>query len=459
MATLYWFTNDLRVSDNSLLAGLVQANTRLYCCFVIDTAWFKPSSPFCQSMGLHRWTFLKQTLIELKQALTANNIQFKVFFGEPKTTICDLIDELGITTLACANQVTHNEHQQLAEIKQTHPQLAFRTAWLHTLFDQHDINESGGVSGSFSTFRRKIEASVPYQQITPSTQQWQATQFNTGENKQIASDDLALAMAQFEPFQTAPSASTGKINDQVINGGCQSGQQHLSEYFLSNAASHYKETRNALQGLRQTTLFSPWLAQGCLSPKQIWQATTDYEQNVEKNESTYWIKFELLWREYFQWLALKQGPSLFAFQGIAKAAPNTSFYPQRYQKWCVGSTPYPLVNALMKQLNATGFMSNRGRQIVASCFVNELQLDWRYGASYFEQQLIDYDAASNWGNWQYIAGVGSDPRGGRWFNLEKQTQTYDAQGDFILTWQGEQNLEPLDSVDSVDWPMSAVHVD
>lgn len=77
--------------------------------------------------------------------------------------------------------------------------------------------------------------------------------------------------------------------------------------------------------------------------------------------------------------------------------------------WCKGNTPYPLVNACMRELLATGYLSNRGRQIVASCLINELKLDWRYGAAWFQQQLIDYDTAVNWGNWQYIAGVGADP--------------------------------------------------
>ena len=124
-----------------------------------------------------------------------------------------------------------------------------------------------------------------------------------------------------------------------------------------------------------------------------------------------------MWREYFQWYAHSHRAKLFKFNGIKNTNPTTSFYPERFQKWCQGNTPYPIVNACMKQLNATGYMSNRGRQLVASCFVHELNLDWRYGAAYMEQQLIDYDVASNWGNWQYLAGVGADPRGHRRFDL------------------------------------------
>ena len=90
----------------------------------------------------------------------------------------------------------------------------------------------------------------------------------------------------------------------------------------------------------------------------------------------------------------------------------------------------------MRQLAVTGYMSNRGRQLVASCFVNELRQDWRYGAAWFESQLLDYDVASNWGNWLYLAGVGTDPRENRQFNLQKQTEIYDPNGEFCAKWLG-----------------------
>ncbi len=107
----------------------------------------------------------------------------------------------------------------------------------------------------------------------------------------------------------------------------------------------------------------------------------------------------------------------------------------------------------MNELNATGYLSNRGRQIAASCLVNELGIDWRCGAAYFEQQLVDYDVASNWGNWQYIAGVGADPRGGRHFNLEKQRDLYDPDRHYIERWQGAPAAAAIDSVDGADWPI------
>ncbi len=107
----------------------------------------------------------------------------------------------------------------------------------------------------------------------------------------------------------------------------------------------------------------------------------------------------------------------------------------------------------MHQLVACGWMSNRGRQIAASCLVNEMQVDWRYGAAFFEKHLIDYDVANNYGNWQYIAGVGADPRGGRHFNLDKQAAMYDPDGEFTRRWRGNRPKQPRHVVDAADWPI------
>jgi deoxyribodipyrimidine photo-lyase len=211
-------------------------------------------------------------------------------------------------------------------------------------------------------------------------------------------------------------------------------------------------------GWSTSTKFSPWLANGSISPRFLLQALRNYEHENGGNDSTYWIYFELLWREYFQWYADHFQQRLFSFKGTNSRKPLTSFYPQRFKQWVNGTTPWAIVNACMKELQHTGYLSNRGRQLVASCLVNELALDWRCGAAYFEQQLLDYDVGSNWGNWQYIAGVGPDPRGGRHFNLAKQAQIYDPQGDYRQQWLGDSAVmpsgRPLDSVDMVDWPIT-----
>jgi deoxyribodipyrimidine photo-lyase len=190
-----------------------------------------------------------------------------------------------------------------------------------------------------------------------------------------------------------------------------------------------------------------------LSARRALAELRRYEAANGANDSSYWLFVELLWREYFQWIAEQLGDKLFALKGINDNGGFQCFYPERFEKWCQGTTPYPLVNACMRELKQTGFLSNRGRQIVASCLVNELALDWRYGAAWFENQLCDYDVASNWGNWQYIAGVGVDPRGGRHFNLQKQTEMYDPKHEYIERWAPGPVIENLDTRDAADWPL------
>ena len=235
-----------------------------------------------------------------------------------------------------------------------------------------------------------------------------------------------------------PSVDKPNPNDEKDKSKYQGGESaalnHLKSYFASNAPSSYKTTRNALDEWTHSTKFSAWLANGTLSVKVLLNRLRQYEREVVANGSTYWIWFELLWREHFYWYAIEYQEDLFLFKGIGDYRPSTRHNDQRLAQWQNGETKYLIINACMCQLNRTGYMSNRGRQLVASCFIHELGLDWRYGAAYFEQQLIDYDVGSNWGNWQYLAGVGADPRGSRQFNLKKQTQQHDPNGEFMDKW-------------------------
>ena len=228
-------------------------------------------------------------------------------------------------------------------------------------------------------------------------------------------------------------------------GGEGAAQALVLEYFASSRAGRYKKTRNAMHGAEGSTKFSPWLAQGSLSPRRVWQAVTDYESEHGKNDSTYWIRFELLWREYFQWWTPQQGAALFGSRQLPKAMPD-------FERWCAGDTGVPMVDANMRELNATGYMSNRGRQNVASFLAKDLGIDWRLGAAYFETHLIDYDVASNWGNWAYVAGDGADPRDDRWFNVLLQGVRYDPKGTYVRHWCDELTL--IDN-QQVHWPWLA----
>ena len=188
-------------------------------------------------------------------------------------------------------------------------------------------------------------------------------------------------------------------------------------------------------GANYSSKFSAWLAMGCISPRYIYWEVKKYEKEFGANDSTYWLIFELLWRDFFRFMFKKHQTNFFRNSGIqSKEIHSKSSNKKSLSQWINATTLSDFINANMLELKLTGFMSNRGRQNVASYFCNELNMDWQLGAAYFEEQLIDYDVCSNWGNWAYLAGVGNDPRNQRWFNIEKQASDYDKNKLFRNLW-------------------------
>ncbi|MFN3881135.1 MAG: DASH family cryptochrome [Nitrincola lacisaponensis] len=430
---LYWFTQDLRLDDHAALLRAAQCD-RLLLVYCLDTDPAQPNRYGLQGMGPHRWRFLHQGLQDLQQQLKPLGQTLLVLQGSPVKQLSHLITEHQVHAVFSSEPAGTDEQRIWQTLQQKHDSVSFIQLNTYRLFEQEQLPFSlSALPETFSNFRKRVETLDLLPPLNPVTQ-LPPTAFQQ-------SDDLPIP---------APLPCD---HENPFRGGATPGLQHLSDYFASQAPQTYKITRNALDTWEHSTKFSPWLAQGSLSVRRILSGLRQHEHSMGANESTYWIYFELLWREYFQWYALKHKQRLFNFSGLRSSRPLTSFYPQRFRAWCEGNTPYAAVNACMKQLKATGYLSNRGRQWVASCLVNELQLDWRYGAAYFEQQLLDYDVASNWGNWQYLAGVGADPRGLRHFNLHKQAQEYDPDGSFIQRWGGQAQTPYMDSVDAADWPI------
>lgn len=218
-----------------------------------------------------------------------------------------------------------------------------------------------------------------------------------------------------------------------FSGGASAASDHLRQYFDRKLAYTYKLTRNGLTGIDCSTKFSPWLASGALSARTVYQALKEYEAAHGANDSTYWIWFELLWRDYFRLLYLKYGHRLYRQQGLMNL-PAPKHDTDKFEAWCQAKTGEPLVDAGMAELTATGYLSNRLRQIVASYLVHDLGCDWRAGAVWFESQLVDYDVYNNQGNWLYISGRGTDPRNGRRFNIQKQVHDHDRDGTYQRLW-------------------------
>ena len=249
-----------------------------------------------------------------------------------------------------------------------------------------------------------------------------------------------------EPFTEAELAAL------PFKGGETAALARLKYYLWdTDLIQNYKESRNGLLGGDYSSKLSSWLANGCLSPKTVYAELRRYERERKSNESTYWLFFELLWRDYFRLMGKKHGSKLFQKGGLlGEEIPDLHNDMRLFEIWAKGKTGVPFIDANMRELAATGFMSNRGRQNVASFLVKDLKVNWQIGAEWFESLLVDYDVCSNYGNWNYIAGVGNDPRENRYFNILTQALRYDEQGDYVKHWCCELSHVPQDRIHRPD---------
>jgi deoxyribodipyrimidine photo-lyase len=431
MRALYWFQNDLRLADNP---GLLAASRRADALLLVYC--ITPGQPWCNTRGTGSQSarFLRESLQALRDELTPLGQKLLVVEGHPETLLLRLMNQYAIDELHTSSTPGYYESLTRTRLQEQHGD-ALVVHEGNTLLRQAQLPfDLERVPQQFTPFRRQVEA--------------------------LAIDSPALTPAALPPIPTGlvveplPGDTQKPHIAFSVRGGEHAGARRLQQWmFEQRGIAQYKATRNCLDGLAGSSTLSPWLANGCLSARTVAHAIERYESLHGSNESTGWLTMELLWREFFHWRAHADGIKLFLAGGIRKRLRRCTFEPRNYARWCQGDTDYPLVNALMRQLVATGWMSNRGRQIAASCLINELGIDWRYGAAFFEKHLIDYDVGSNYGNWQYIAGVGTDPRGGRHFNLEKQTLEHDPDGEFTTKWGGYRPRQPEYVTDAADWPL------
>jgi len=244
-------------------------------------------------------------------------------------------------------------------------------------------------------------------------------------------------------------------------GGETVAHDRLDHLISSGCAFNYHNTRNGLLGEDFSTKLSAYLALGSITSRQIHASLLSYEDGTNpkfestigygrgENDGTKAIRFELLWRDYMRLCTRKFGPKLFALSGFKSSdyetrwSSPTSPGPSQtssevrtiISRFTNGTTGMGLIDASLRELIHTGYTSNRARQNVASFLAKHLHIDWRIGAEWYECMLVDYDLSSNWGNWQYLAGVGNDPRGEtRIFNPVKQAFDYDPRGEYVKAW-------------------------
>lgn len=398
MACLYWMDRDFRTDDNPALAAASRQAFDIVVCNELGERSFL-ANPL-SIKGSRRAQRIRNCAREVATVAGARRF-IELDTATPFESLSSLLAQGDYTSMVRSTPAGYFERSCWTQLQQRFPFFSFEEFNTYRLYNPKVLDDTN--FKSFSAMKRNIE------------------------RQGLTVDDPG-------PYREfSPVALGAKITfDQYWHHGRDS----------------YDATRNEIQGEAFSSGVSEALSLGLLSVRRLWQTV----KSEPPGSGVKPFLSELLWREFFQWYEAHYGAALYQFEGIQNRAPSTTFYSESFKAWCSGTTRYPLVNAIMNQLNETGWIANRSRGIAASALVNELQTDWRYGASYFEKKLIDYDVGSNWGNWQYIAGVGADPRGGRHFNLQKQQELYDPDGDYIRQWSGE--AFDYDR-DMVGWPVKA----
>ena len=424
--SIVWFKTDLRLHDNETLIKAIEQSDEIIPIFCFDEAHFKTTEYGFQKTGNFRAQFLLESLKDLDDNLRKLGSGLLIIRGKPEYELVKLAQKYQATKVFAKKEVAYEEKQTEERIEKELWKLKceLKTFSTSTLYHAQDLPFSiKDIPDVFTNFRKRTEKESQIRDIFPAPKTIKSPAIPELTLPRL--EQLGLTQIKVDQRSAFP-----------FKGGETEAYKRLNYYFTeSKLISNYKETRNRLIGADYSSKFSPWLANGCLSPREIYYELKKYEEEFGANESTYWLIFELLWRDYFRFMMKKHRHQFFLQTGIKPTDSPTNHNNQGLlNQWINGNTGVDFIDANMIELKLTGFMSNRGRQNVASYLCNDLKIDWRYGAAYFEQQLIDYDVCSNWGNWAYLAGVGNDPRGNRYFNIAKQAEDYDSKKQYRNLW-------------------------
>ncbi|MGN5051800.1 deoxyribodipyrimidine photo-lyase [Aeromonas veronii] len=424
---LVWLRNDLRLADNPALRHACAGDEPVAALFIISpTQWRQ------HKMAPIRQRFMLAQVDELGRELAALGIPLHLLrvetFAEVPAVLANLCREQGVTQLY-ANQAVESD-----ELRRDHAvsaALAEQAVSCHWLNGCCVLPPGRVLTGSGEMFKV----------FTPFSRAWL---------KSLDEEGFVIHRAptpRGEPLPWQPLAERAWVDEALGEltpdprwpVGEAEAQRRLND-FLEQAVLDYGETRD-FPAIAGTSVLSPYLAAGIISPRQCvaaLQQRLGYRPQSKAQPGFVWLN-ELIWREFYRHL-LVLIPTLsmnLPFKPETAALP-WSWDPDAFAAWCEGRTGYPIVDAAMRCLNATGWMHNRLRMIVASFLTKDLHIHWRLGEDYFMSRLIDGDLAANNGGWQWAAGTGADAAPYfRVFNPTTQGQRFDPQGEFIRTWVNE----------------------
>ena len=413
----------------------------IYPVYVFDTRVFTGKTSYgFRKTDRYRSQFITEAVAELRESLKSKGSDLIIRVGHPEVEIFEIAKDLKTSWVFCNRERTYEELKVQDKLEQSLWEIGQEVRYSRGKMLYYTADLPFPIShtpDTFTQFRKEVEKIVPVRKTIPIPEKLDHFDSDIEKGTLPQMSDWGYTTDEIDQAQQTK-----------FRGGESYGLKRLDSYLWEkNSVASYKITRNGLLGEDYSSKLSLYLAHGCVSPKMIFHELKRYEEERQKNDSTYHLFFELLWRDFFRLMGKKHGDNIFLKGGTKeKVREDLTDNLSLFRIWAEGRTGMPFIDAAMRELNSTGFMSNRARQNVASFLVNDLHVNWQMGAEYFESLLIDYDPCSNWGNWNYIAGVGSDPREGRSFNVITQSRKYDADASFVKYWLPELGDIPTDKV-------------
>jgi len=426
MQQLIWFRNDLRTHDNTALSAALQAGPTVAVFLLSPGQWLSHADAACKI------DFLLRNLSELQKNLAHLNIPLLIrqaeYWQQAPEVIAQLCHEQKISAVHVNTEYGVNETQRDAAVGNT---LVDQGILFHSHLDQllfkpgSILTQSGTYFKVFSQFKKVCYSHLHSYSPEP-TQRPHAQ-----APLPLSSDPVPSAVNGFTALTAERQA--------LWPAGEHAAQQRLAA-FTEHAIADYAEQRD-FPALAGTSQLSPYLTAGVISIRQCLHAARTANQGEfasGQHGIVTWIN-ELLWREFYTHILV----------GYPRVARNRAFKPETEAvpwrnsekdllAWQQGRTGFPIIDAAMRQLLATGWMHNRLRMLVAMFLTKNLLLDWRLGERFFMQHLIDGNLAANNGGWQWSASTGTDAVPYfRIFNPISQSKRFDPKGDFIRHWLPE----------------------
>lgn len=419
---LVWFRNDLRLHDNEMLVEAIAKSDCILPVYFFDPRQFERTPYGTLKTGTNRTQFILENVEALRNSFQKRGGDMLIVTGKPEDFLPNLVSKYEISEVYHHREVASEETAISTQVEDLLWKLKVNLKHFigHTLYNKEDLPfPIKDIPDVFTQFKKKTERDAIVKPCIPTPTEITFVEVENWGETPFLSDLL--------PTESATAAPTFK-------GGEEEAFKHLHDFL--HTGQGMANTNTTIKKNEVVANLSAWLAIGSLSPREVYWKLKEAEANYGLKPYFGQIILGLLWRDYFRFMFKKYGNTFFKQEGF-----NQEIQPMPLQEtdllkqWKTANTGHFLIDSIMEELNTTGYINNSSRLLAATYLINELHVNWVMGAAYFEEKLIDYNPASNWGNWANVAGVGNDQRLTNNFTFEKQLKAYDPKGIFTQALQ------------------------